>query len=543
MVRRLFACAVLALCAASSSATEAEARKAYDEKQYKQAAALYLKEFDSEPDAGLLYNAACSYALAGERDSAIAALSRAIDHGWLEVDHAQADKDFDSLRSDPRWPKLIETMQAKKALEARLYNSPAISSPYTEALGEDEKIAGLSKLWSEVKYNFVYTDTLKKLDWDKLYLDYLPKVRATKSTAEYYRVLAQLVAKLQDGHSNVYPPEQLWDRMWARPLLRTIPVEGRVFVEQVFSPSLKAAGIEPGLEVVAVDGVPVAEYLARNVAPYESASTPQDLERRTHAYSFLSGDVGETPRVTFVAHKGKPFTVEVPRVTFAEWRKAAPKRAPFEMKMLPGGVAYVALNGFGDERAADGFIAAWPQIREARALVLDVRANGGGNSTVGYRVLGTLTDKPFVTTKWSTREYLPTFRAWGRPARMHGEGPGTWQPDGERVFKGPVAVLTSGATYSAAEDFALAFDNMKRGAIVGELTGGSTGQPLFFKLPGGGTARVCTKQDTYPDGRPFVGVGIQPSILVRPTVADLRKNKDTVLDAALAYLSATLRSK
>lgn len=42
-----------------------------------------------------------------------------------------------------------------------------------------------------------------------------------------------------------------------------------------------------------------------------------------------------------------------------------------------------------------------------------------------------------------------------------------------------VVVLTSPRTYSAAEDFASAFDVMRRGLIVGEPTGGSTGQPLF----------------------------------------------------------------
>lgn len=543
MGRHIFACAAFSLCAALSHASEADANKAYQDKQFKQAAVLYLQEFEKAPDAALLYNAACSYALAGERDNAIATLASAMEHGWLEVDKTAADTDFESVRTDARWPKLIATMKQKQELEARLYSSPAIASGYTESLGEDEKIAGLSKVWSEVKYNFVYTDTLKKLDWDKLYLDYLPKVRATRSTSEYYRVLTELIAKLQDGHTNVYPPEQLWDKVWARPLMRTIPVEGRVFVESVFSPELTARGIEPGLEVTAVDGMPVADYIARHVAPYQSASTPQDLERRTHGYNFLSGDVAKPARLTLMGRNGKPLTVDAPRVPLAQWRKAAPPIPSFAWKMLPGRVAYVALNGFGDDQAADGFMAAWPQIREARALVIDVRANGGGSSNVGYRVLGTLTDKPFTTSKWATREYRPAFRAWGRPAGMHGEGPDQWRADGERLFTGPVAVLTSSATYSAAEDFALAFDNMKRGAIIGEPTGGSTGQPLFFRLPGGGQARVCTKQDTYPDGRPFVGVGIQPSMLVRPTIADLRKNKDTVLDAALAYLSATLRSK
>jgi carboxyl-terminal processing protease len=71
---------------------------------------------------------------------------------------------------------------------------------------------------------------------------------------------------------------------------------------------------------------------------------------------------------------------------------------------------------------------------------------------------------------------------------------------------------------------------------VGEPTGGSTGQPLMFNLPGGGLARVCTKRDTYPDGREFVGVGIQPQVLVRPTVEDFRAGRDTVLEAALELL-------
>mgnify|MGYP000636776297 CR=1 FL=1 len=77
---------------------------------------------------------------------------------------------------------------------------------------------------------------------------------------------------------------------------------------------------------------------------------------------------------------------------------------------------------------------------------------------------------------------------------------------------------------------------MKRGKIVGEATGGSTGQPLMISLPGGGTARIVSKRDTYPDGKPFVGVGIQPNIKVSPTVADIRKGRDTVLEAALLAL-------
>ena len=49
-----------------------------------------------------------------------------------------------------------------------LWNSPALRTPFREDLPEDEKIAGLSRIWSEAKVNFVYFDRLGGIDWDGL---------------------------------------------------------------------------------------------------------------------------------------------------------------------------------------------------------------------------------------------------------------------------------------------------------------------------------------------------------------------------------------
>lgn len=57
-----------------------------------------------------------------------------------------------------------------------------------------------------------------------------------------------------------------------------------------------------------------------------------------------------------------------------------------------------------------------------------------------------------------------------------------------------------------------------------------------FSLPGGGGAGICTAACWYPDGRSFVGAGIQPNIRVRPTVADVRSGRDPALEAALKHL-------
>jgi thioredoxin-like negative regulator of GroEL len=56
--------------------------------------------------ADLRYDLACSYALVGRKDEAFAELTRAIDLGFDDGEHFDADPDLQSLRDDPRWTAL-----------------------------------------------------------------------------------------------------------------------------------------------------------------------------------------------------------------------------------------------------------------------------------------------------------------------------------------------------------------------------------------------------------------------------------------------------
>ena len=98
-------------------------------------------------------------------------------------------------------------------------------------------------------------------------------------------------------------------------------------------------------------------------------------------------------------------------------------------------------------------------------------------------------------------------------------------------------MLVGPRTFSAAEDFVVAFESMQRGITVGSTTAGGTGQPLVFALPGGGMARICVKRDVYSDGREFVGRGIRPTIEEAATVDDIRAGRDVVLARAIQALS------
>ncbi len=429
--------------------------------------------------------------------------------------------------------------------DSGFWESPAIKTPYSPNISDAEKIAGLSKFWSEAKYNFINFPSVPGLDWDKAYLEFIPKVLATKSTLEYYRILQMFCSLLGDGHTNVYVPDALAGEVYGRPSIRTRLVQDRVVIIQILDEKLKAEGLKLGQEVLEIDDQPVNAYAAQHIAPYVSESTPQSLETRIYQYNLLSGRVGSRVRFTIKDHSGQIIRKTLPRLSPEESGKLVKPRPGFELEILPGNIAHVKINSMMPEDRADQlFIENFPKIEKADAIILDLRNNGGGNSGVGYRILAFLTDLPFKGTKWFTREYHPVFRPWGRADKAFGSEATqvTIQEikriRGENVqpFTKPVVVLTSPRTFSAAEDFLVAFRPLKRGLVIGEPTGGSTGQPLFISLPGGGTARICSKRDTFPDGTEFVGIGIIPDIQATPKISDLVEGKDHVLQVAVDKL-------
>ncbi len=529
--------AVSEVAAGSFEQALEEANRAIAEKQWQAAAEAFgAAAAVRDLDAGQHYNYACVLALSGSVDRAIQALEAAVNAGYTDRAHMERDPDLAALRADPRYAKLLEHADALRKLDQRQYGAKAIETPYAETLSEAERIAGLSRLWSEAKYNFANFDLVPDLDWDALYLKTLPKVQQTPRTQDYYRELIAFLAQLQDGHTGVFPPDALAAQFYSSPPLSTELIEGRVMVTEILDDSLKQAGLKRGTEILGIDGLAVHDYVRQSVMPWVSASTPQDLRHRAYGFELLLGPV-DRPLKLRVGHEGQdPFEVSLRRWSPSERAELKiPGKPAFAWKVLPGEIAYVALNHFDNTEAADQYLKHFDEIRKAKAIILDVRRNGGGNGGEGYRILATLTDEALATSQWQTRKYVSAWRAWGLTQAPIGET-GSWPADPDRHYRGKVAVLTSAQTYSAAEDFVGAFKGLKRGPVIGEATGGSTGQPLFLQLPGGGSARICSKRDRLADGTEFVGVGIQPDVTVTNTVDTFLAEHDRVLDEAVRQL-------
>jgi carboxyl-terminal processing protease len=407
-------------------------------------------------------------------------------------------------------------------------SAAAWSVPFAENIAENDKIAGLSRLWMEVKINFPNFAQVPDLDWDKTFVDYIPKVRATTSTHEYYRVLQSMVALLHDGHSGVFMPKAVTERQGTPPL-RLEVIDHRVFVTAVESPSLDSLGVARGLEIVSIDGTPLPAFVARERAPYVSSNSPQHTEVLRYTYGLLAGDRGVPVSVRFRRPTGTEFTLRLNRSGYA----AVTSLPTLEFRQLPGNLAYLAINSFGDPAIEQPLLDAWPAILASDGLIIDVRQNDGGSGLIAYAILGYLSPVAIPLPQWKSREYVPTLRAWGTAGSWYTADKQTAPGQPSAYYGKPVVLLIGPRSLSATDVFAETFRVMERGTLIGEPTGGSTGDPVGFALPGGGFGRVSTSANVGTD---LVGRGVQPQLLVPRTVEDFLADRDAALEAAIAEL-------
>lgn len=392
---------------------------------------------------------------------------------------------------------------------------------HAEQLTENQKIEAWARLWSEVKFNFAFFDQVPELDWDAEFQSVLSNVRDTKSVSEFYRVLARSMAKLKDGHTHVWGPGIGVNGDGRLPVWLEYDNQDRLRVSHMVDlknvPSedmrnrIRKLNIQRGDIVTQLDGVPVESIVDETFRPFICASTPQSAAL-VAASRLMSGKVGSSVTLSLETIDG---TKKKATLLRARYPIHNPNHKGFEFKEVDKDIFYINLPTFSSDQVVTQFKACLPRISAAKALIFDVRGNGGGNSSHGFAIISHLIEKPILKTTWKTPLYRPAFRAWGRESQWH-SGEKDFIASAKDNFNGPVAVIVGPSTFSAAEDFVAVLHAARRATVVGRPTGGSTGQPLLIKLPAGGGARICTKRDSYPDGREFVGIGIQPDVVVNP---------------------------
>lgn len=422
------------------------------------------------------------------------------------------------------------------------YKGPTPRPDYWAAVDAPTKrLLGLSHLWNAVKCNFVFMDRAQ-VDWDSLYVAMIPQMKAVKTDAEAVRLLQRMVARLGDGHTYVYGYNS---RKYRTMPLTTRWVDGKVYVDQVYSSSFAKQGVRRGQEVVSINGEAPESYAQRELAPYISTSTPQWLIHEMYDGQGLTRVEGQRP-MTLQLRDGKRQMSVSYDFDGSGFDLIPEPSQPVSFRLLDDGIGYLRIENFMDSHLCDQFDRLYPQILQTRALIIDVRDNPGGNSGNGDYIAYHFVADSVRTGAWESREYIPAFASWGYKERTYREEGNLVRADAtdslERYTR-PVALLVGRGTFSAAEDFTGYMRATGYCTLVGEPTGGSTGNALRVEvIPGVCGAKICSKHDYAPDGSEFVGRGFTPDILAPETYKTYFKDKcDNAMTKALACLRKQLQ--
>lgn len=450
--------------------------------------------------------------------------------------------------------------------QAKAQDEKKQQSPWTK----EQKIEALSRFWAEARRNFVYMPKIGIANWDSLYRVMLPQVMESKDDYDFLRIMQRFCAFLKDGHTNIYassPELRFTTTAFGDMEMEMDWVDGKLIVSAI--DSVNARQIPPGTEIVAINDRPAVDYLREESEVYVSASAPH-ARRKQAAFILFQAPHGTTRKVTFLVGKKQivrqvtngylPNNGPLIRLKGYKW---VDYYKDFEYRRIDKKIAYIRIGTMDSEDVVKKFIDTFPQFQDAKGIILDLRNNGGGSSGNSANILSYLTSRQTLYgAAWRTRIYKPAFAAWGKYVTEKDTVDSSWAkecwlqvndeaftdreisvyPTGNHPrMEVPTIVLTNSNTASAAEDFLIFTDSLKNFVRMGEVTDGSTGMPIPIQLIPNMDARICAKEDTWPDGRAFVGVGVEPHIAVPVTVEALKSDKDIQLEAAIKELKKRIR--
>lgn len=195
------------------------------------------------------------------------------------------------------------------------------------------------------------------------------------------------------------------------------------------------------------------------------------------------------------------------------------------------GVAYVTIGGWTNSRFTvadlDGVV---DHFRDAPAMIVDVRMNGGGDDALAYAFAGR-----FATT--STVTGYVQYRSGPRHDDFGTETVRRVGPRGAFQFTRPVVVLSGRGVFSSNESFIAAMRELPNVVILGDTTGGGTGNPAEYSLGDGWRYTVSRWIERTADRRVIEWQGIPPDEFVRWDAAAAAQGRDLVLEAALSRLA------
>ena len=425
-----------------------------------------------------------------------------------------------------------------------------------------------------------------KAEMDRMFDAERAKLNRPLTKAELMAVLIETLAQIRCGHTGLTPDEDTQKELaGARMFPLRIMVEGRrLIVQSNDTPDDRT--IRPGMEIIEINGRKPADILNR-ILPKLAADGDIETGKRvrlqrsfgqnywlfvekTEDFTVRALDAGGTTvtskllgvedsdRKKNLTHN--PLNAEL-QASIAKLQWTSENLA---MRFLKDpDIAEIHIGGFGGSKYPQWMEDTFRTLREkgTRALIIDLRGNGGGADMYGAMLVSYLTDKPFrYFDHIDVKSINPSFKEhsdWSGNENRLREGmtvnpaggflvtsklhPGVAeQPPGKYPFLGKVFVLIDGGTFSTAADFCAVTHHLKRATFIGEETGGgyygnNSGMQTIVTLPNS-KIRIRVPMYEYWNAVPgYEGKrrGTQPDHPVETTLANMIRGVDEQLDLAL----------
>jgi carboxyl-terminal processing protease len=378
--------------------------------------------------------------------------------------------------------------------------------------------------WREIGSTYAYFDR-KGTRWNEIPKLYAADLGRVRTRAEFIELMERVVDELYDPHAQltvnsgssfrlVPSGTDLWAEWHDR---------GAVITQVRSGSDAERAGMRPGAIVSGINGVPIAEAVEKRMGRSYPHST--EAARNWALRSVLAGRHG-TIR-TLAIHEGDVLrtSVDLPGPDQFVARSAEPVT---RSEPQPG-IGSIRFNdSLGDERTVAAFDAALAALRDARAVVLDLRDTpSGGNSSVARGILGRFVarEMPYQKHVLPSEERISGIRrSWLELVSPRGPFP----------YEGSVTVLVDHWTGSMGEGLAIGFDGTGCGTVVGTPMAGLLGATYHVTLPATGIGiNVPAERLLHVDGTPRED--FRPKVLVEG--AGMLAHADPILAEALRLLA------
>jgi C-terminal processing protease CtpA/Prc len=238
------------------------------------------------------------------------------------------------------------------------------------------------EFWTTVKDNYAYFDK-KHTDWDKVKSVYLPQAENAKNKDELITIFENAIEELYDNHFSLNTNLKSSTRLvpsgldvWAE------WINGKAVVTEVRKGfSADKAGFKNGMGIVSINGIPVEQAVNSRIG---KCITTIDSEVKNYALKELLAGTYLKQRVFVVKQDGKIITLKPDEGgNLLDNHKYA---SLLDFKTIEGSIGYIKFNNsLGETDVIQLFDSALYQLKDTKALIIDLRETPGGGSSVVAR--------------------------------------------------------------------------------------------------------------------------------------------------------------